>query len=80
MIITRLISRVVIITIWLKKYKIPKILVGLYMMSMGHGQKAKGRKYGVYFISKVLEAGTSDSVPDGARHQDSGTGGESFRQ
>ena len=48
-----------------KKYKIPMYLVELYMMSMRCGQNAEGRKYGLYFISKVHEAGPSDdSIPD----------------
>ena len=50
-----------------KEYKIPNYLVE---MSMGYGQNAEGRKYGLYFISKVHEAGISDSIPDGARLSD----------
>ena len=33
----------------------------------------EGRKYGVYFISKVHEVGTSDSIPDEARPSDTET-------
>ena len=61
----------VIAIMWLRNINL--FWVELYMMSMGHGQNAEGRKYEVYFISKVHKVGTSDSVPDGARPIDTKT-------
>ena len=53
----------VIAIMWLRNINL--FWVESYMMSMGHGHNAEGRKYGVYFISKVHEAGPSDnSIPD----------------
>ena len=73
MITTRFISSVVITIHVAKKYKISKYLVELYRMSMRHGQNAEGKKYGVYFISKVHEDGNLDSIPDGTRPSESKT-------
>ena len=45
----------VIAIMWLRNINL--FWVESYMMSMGHGHNAEGRKYGVYFISKVHKVG-----------------------
>ena len=49
-----------------KKCKTPQHLVDLYQKSMGHGQKAQGKKYEAHFITHEHEVGTSSPGSDGA--------------
>jgi len=49
-----------------KKCKTPQHLVDLYQKSMGHRQKAQGKKYEAHFVPQEHEVGTSAPGSDGA--------------